>query len=596
MNSTLTPTPKNGFERQYLKHALSDTSSVAPVVPDDAPFNDSQRHWLNGLLTGLSVLARAAAQQQTPPASNNARQTSAAPLTILYGSQSGASEALSKDLRKQAVAIGLAPSVRELNDVGLAELSACERLLIVCSTFGEGDPPDNAAKFFSRIMAADAPRLTGLAYSVCGMGDSSYTHFNKAARDLDARLEALGAMRIAQPAFCDVDHEDDYAAWKKRALSEGPWAGAHGAPAPAAHDTSEPVERYDKNNPFAATVLDVQRLSAPTSAKEVNHIELSLAGSGLSYDVGDALGLWPVNCEGLIDALLRASGLSGREVVTLKTGHVRLRAAMVGGLDLCTLTAKALETLHVPADADTQGMHLLDVIERFGLRPSAQELVDAMRPLQPRLYSISSSPRAHPGEVHLTVAAVRYDAYGRPRKGVASTYLADHCRCGVKVGVYVQKSAHFHLPGEDVPLVMIGPGTGVAPFRAFLEEREARGVPTRNWLFFGDQHAAEDFLYRDQIEQWLSTGVLERFEAAWSRDQPEKVYVQHLMAREGKRLWDWLEAGAAVYVCGDASRMARDVDAALHAVVAEHGRLSAEQAGAYVDRLKQSHRYQRDVY
>ncbi|MEO1235667.1 MAG: sulfite reductase flavoprotein subunit alpha, partial [Planctomycetota bacterium] len=573
----------------------SAPSPLAPVVPADAPFADDQRQWLNGLLTGLTVLARAAHDRGQ---GNTGPDAPAVPLTILYGSQSGNAEALSKDLRKHATAAGFKPDVKELNDLDLADLPGVGRAVIVCSTFGEGDPPDNAQKFFDKLLADDAPALGGLAYSVCGLGDSSYTHFNKSGRDLDARLAELGATRVADFVACDVAYEDDYAEWKTAVFASDEFKVAPGSSAavPADND-AEPAEKYTKNDPFFGTILGVHNLNRPGSAKEVNHVEISLAGSGLEYTVGDALGLWPSNCTGLVQETLDAGGYTGRETVQLKTGPTPLRAALLDRLDLCTVTAKTCEAL-CPGIEPAPGIAVPELLETLDPAPEPQALVDALRPLQPRLYSIASSHHAHPGEVHLTVGAVRYETHGKPRKGVASTFLADRCPFGSRVGVYLQRSAHFHIPPDDVPLIMIGPGTGIAPFRAFLEDRATRfaDTPTRNWLFFGDQHEASDFLYRDEIEAWLDVGVLERFDAAWSRDQAEKIYVQNKMTEHGAELWDWLQQGAAVYVCGDASRMAKDVDAALHQVVETHGQMSAEDAAAYVESLKENHRYQRDVY
>ena len=581
--------------------APGKASPYAPFLPEDAPFSEPQRQWLNGLFTGLTVLARAA-----NGGGNAAKEPEAAttPLLVLYGSQSGTAESLAKNVRKFAGTSGFKPEVKELNAVGLDELAAAEHALILCSTFGEGDPPDNAQKFFERVLADDAPRLEKLHYSVLGLGDSSYTHFNKSSRDLDARLEELGAQRAADAVLCDVAYEDDFDVWKQSVFASEPFAAAAGTSQPPVdHGGSGATERYTKNTPFPATVLEVRPLSGPGSKKEVNHVEISLAGAGpeLAYEVGDALGVWPVNCAQHVNELLAAAGFTGREVVTLKDGPLPLRAALLSKLDVCVVTPKTLEVLGIDAEvSDVEGCHVVDLFERYfpeGTdRPAPQQLAEALRPLQPRLYSISSSPLAHPGEVHLTVGAVRYETHSRARKGVASTFLADRVGCGGQVGVYLQRSAHFHAPPADTPMIMVGPGTGIAPFRAFLEERAAAGEPTENWLFFGDQHEEHDFLYREELAGWLADGVLTRLDLAWSRDAGEKVYVQHLMEKEGAELWSWLERGAAVYVCGDASRMAKDVDAALHRVVAEHGGKTEEEAAAYVDAMKQGHRYQRDVY
>ncbi|BAM04201.1 diflavin oxidoreductase [Phycisphaera mikurensis] len=569
-------------------------SPYAPYVPADAPFSEPQRQWLNGLFTGLSVIARAA----NAGGDGKEPEAPAVPLLVAYGSQSGTAEALSKNVRKFAATSGFQPEVKQLNDVEPAELAGFGHVLLLCSTFGEGDPPDNALKFFDKLMADDAPRLEGLHFSVLGLGDSSYAQFNQSGRDLDARLEALGASRAAEAVLCDVAYEDDFDAWKQSVFASEPFAAAGVGTSQAPVDRGdEAVERYTKSTPFPATLLEVRGLSGPNSKKEVNHVEISLAGSGLDYAVGDALGVWPVNCSEHVSELLAAGGFSGREVVTLKDGPLPLRAALLSKLDVCVVTPKTLEVLNIAAEmSEIEGMHVVDLLERFQPDADAQQLAEALRPLQPRLYSISSSPKAHPGEVHLTVGAVRYETHSRARKGVASTFLADRCGCGAQVGVYLQKSAHFHLPAPEVPLIMCGPGTGIAPFRAFLEERAAAEASGKNWLFFGDQHEADDYLYRDELEAFAAAGVLDRVDLAWSRDGSEKVYVQHLMERAGAELFAWFEEGAAFYICGDASRMAKDVDAALHRVVAEHGGLSEEQAAAYVEKLKGEGRYQRDVY
>ena len=337
-------------------------------------------------------------------------------------------------------------------------------------------------------------------------------------------------------------------------------------------------------------------MSGEDSAKCVNHVEISLAGGGvdLDYAAGDALGVWPVNCPSDVEAMLAAAGLSGRETVTLKAGPAQLRAALTTRLDLATVTPKTCEAFGL--ETAPEGAQVLDVVAAAS-EVSAQQLADGLRPLQPRLYSISSSPKAHPGEVHLTVGEVRYDLNGRACKGVASTYLGERLSEAGMLGVYVQKSAHFHRPSDDeTPLIMIGPGTGIAPFRAFLEEREARGATGKNWLFFGDQHESCDYLYRDQIEAWQASGLLNELSLAWSRDGAEKVYVQTLLEARGAEVFAWLEEGAAIYICGDASRMAVDVEKALLRIIETGAGVDEAGARAYLDQLSSEHRYQRDVY
>ncbi|MEL7175155.1 MAG: flavodoxin domain-containing protein [Pseudomonadota bacterium] len=576
---------------ENLASAIGQTHGTAPAafIAEDAPFDDAQRHWLNGLLSGLQAIANAAGGA----ADAQAEQGTA--LTILYGSQSGNAEALSKDLRKFSKTQGFEATVAGLDDVQVSDLSALNHLLIVAATFGEGEPTDNAVKFVGALMDDGAPTLpASLNFSVLGLGDSSYADFNKTATDIDRRLGELGATRAADPIFCDVDFEDDYAVWRDAAFASDPFKNAAGAAA-----APEPVEAgpaFDKNHPFMATLTTAERLSGETSAKCVNHIELSLAGGGedLNYSVGDALGVWPMNCPDEVDAILTECSFTGKETVMLKSGPASLRAALLTRLDLQTITPKTLEVWNVVKRSDDD--HIIDLLHE-GIALDPQKLADGMRALQPRLYSISSSPKAHPGEVHLTIGEVRYDMYDTDRKGVASTYLGDRLVEGGSIGVYVQKSAHFHIPDDDTqPLIMIGPGTGIAPFRAFLEEREARSAEGKNWLFFGDQHEDCDYLYRAEIDAWRGAGLLDNLSLAWSRDSNEKVYVQTLLKEAGEEVYAWLENGAAIYVCGDASRMAADVDKALRDIIMIHGQKTEAEAAAYVDVLTSSHRYQRDVY
>ncbi|MEM1265546.1 MAG: sulfite reductase flavoprotein subunit alpha, partial [Pseudomonadota bacterium] len=553
--------------------------------PAGSPFTEEQRTYLNGLFAGLHALATAKDEEVV--------QT---PLKVFFASQTGTAEALCKDLRKVSAAKGFAAELAELNATTPADLASARHVLFVAATHGEGEPTDNARSFYEALMAPDCAALpASLNFAVCGLGDSSYPHFNKAARDLDARLAELGATRVAELVACDVDYDSDYAAWRDGVFDAPAFAEAAGAASTAA-PAEPPAPAFDKAHPFMGTLIEARRLSGPGSAKCVNHIEISLCGGGpdLAYEVGDALGVWPLNAFELVDAILEVTGFDGRAVVEIKAGPTTLRQALYSALDLTTLAPKTAEAWGVAPAEDTQ---ILDVLRAGVANLTPQALADGLRPLQPRLYSISSSPKKHPGEVHLTIAEVHYRLNDFDRIGVASTFLGDRLAEGGSVGVYVQRTPHFHLPADDTrPLIMIGPGTGIAPFRAFLEEREMRGATAENWLFFGDQHAAEDDLYSDELTAWTESGLLSRLSLAWSRDGAEKVYVQHLMEAEGARFFEWLEAGAAIYVCGDASRMAADVDRAIHTIVAQHGQTDEAGAKAYVDGLKSAGRYQRDVY
>ncbi|MEL6551600.1 MAG: flavodoxin domain-containing protein [Pseudomonadota bacterium] len=568
--------------QKSLELAMKADAPQVELVGPDAPFDEAKRQWLNGLLTGLSAIAAAA--------KGEGEETPLTEMHILYGSQSGNCEVLAKDLKKFAATQGFGAEIRALNEVSMEELAAMRHVTIIVSTFGDGEPPDNAAKFHAALMAADT-LPPSLNFSVCGLGDTSYAGFNQCAVEIDAQLGALGATRVADLVKCDVDFDDDYAAWKAEVFATEAFSAAAGAASAAPVIDAAVAPAYDKSRPFPATLLACETLSKEGSAKCVNHIEISLAGGGadLDYAAGDALGVVPVNCPGEVQKVLDAAGLTGKESVVLKSGPARLRAALATQLDIVTVTPKTFEALGTDPK---EGVQLLDILGPC----DAQTLVSALRPLQARLYSISSSPKAHPGEVHLTVGEVAYELNDRACKGVASTFLGQRLAEGGMVGVYVQKSAHFHPPADDAtPLIMIGPGTGIAPFRAFLEERAARGATGRNWLFFGDQHEATDFLYRDQLEAWAGQGLCE-LSLAWSRDGAEKVYVQTRLEERGDEVFQWLEEGAAVYVCGDASRMAVDVEKALLRIIAMGLGDDEDAARGYLDAMAASHRYQRDVY
>ncbi|BET65139.1 hypothetical protein ASA1KI_00570 [Opitutales bacterium ASA1] len=572
----------------------------APFIPDSAPFTAEQRAWLNGFFAG--VFSRSGApgisdlkSQISDPGSSAAALQ---PLTILWGSQTGACESLAKRAAKEAGKRGFAATPVDMATFDVARLAAEKHVLVITSTYGDGEPPDNARALHSALGSDSVPSLAGVRFSVCALGDSNYTLFCRAGRDFDSLLEKHGAIRVAPRADCDVDHDAVFAAWLAAALdalsgtSTSSPAALPSAPAP----TSASPSGHTRANPFPAPLLAVRRLNDPASAKEVNHVEFSLEGSGLAYEAGDALGVYPHNCPALVAEILAAVGCDGEEAVPSPVGgsDIPLRRALTEFYDLGKPTSELLATLGIPTGAH----HVIDVLAGAGgiaLKPT--DLVAHLKRLQPRLYSISSSPKAHPGQVHLTVGAVRYDAHGRARKGVCSTFLPERGAALGRIPVFVHANKAFRPPASgDTPMIMIGPGTGIAPFRAFLEERRAIGARGRNWLFFGDQHEASDFLYRDELLAMRDSGLLTRLDLAWSRDQTEKIYVQTRMREATAELWRWLEDGAHVYVCGDASRMAKDVDAALHAIVADAGGKTAEAATDYVYTLRATKRYARDVY
>ena len=597
-----------------------------PYIPSSAPFTPEQRAWLNGYLAGLFAdanLGEPGATSRSP----SAPAKPADPLLVLYGSQSGSAEGLAKKFAKEAATKGFAPRVMELNAAAKLDLTQEARAVIITSTWGDGEPPDNATEFWSHISAEAAPKLANLNYSVLALGDKNYSEFCGAGKKFDERLETLGAKRIHPRVDCDLDYEALAKGWMdsvwpaliatstgSESVASEP-ANSPNGPSPAA-DSPIASTTYSRTNPFPARLITNRKLTGVDSGKDTRHFEISLQDSGLTYEVGDALGVMPQNCPALVDEIIRALGCDGEEGVTEPSGkETSLRSALLRnyqitkpGSSLLQLIAdkagdEELKSLLEPsrkADLDKflYGREVIDVLLRCGAAKFApKEFVGLLAKLQPRLYSISSSPKAHPGEVHLTIAAVRYESHGRARKGVCSTFLADRVEADTPVPVFVQTSHGFRIPADgSKPIIMIGPGTGIAPFRAFLEERRAIGATGKNWLFFGDQKAACDFLYREQLEGMLAEDLLTRLDTAFSRDQAEKIYVQTRMLEQAAELWRWLEDGAHLYVCGDAKRMAKDVDAALHEIIQNAGGKTADEAKAYVAKLKSDKRYQRDVY
>ncbi|HLP09722.1 MAG TPA: sulfite reductase subunit alpha [Opitutaceae bacterium] len=569
------------------------STAAVPFLPDNAPFTPEQRAWLNGFLAGIFSRADSAgAPRAQPPAPT--------PLLIAYGSQTGTCEGLAKRAAKEAKKRGFAPNVRDMAEVTLSTLAQTPAALLITSTYGDGEPPDNAKTLHAALASAGAPRLESLSFSVLAVGDRSYAKFCQCGKDFDARLTALGAKPVAPLVECELGHAAVFAKWLDAALAALPTTEGSARSAvldpPSAMPAEEPEPLYSRENPFPAPVLAVRRLSAVGSAKEVNHIEFSLEGSGLAYEAGDALGVAPLNDPELVADVLAHLGATGDEPVSTPAGERPLRVALTEHLDLGKPAAELLAALKL--DAAAAPHQVLDALAaaRNG-KPAPAAFAATLRPLQHRLYSISSSPKAHAGQVHLTVGAVRYETGGRTRKGVASTFLAERALAADTVRIYVHSNKGFRPPADGaVPAIMVGPGTGIAPFRAFLHERRATGAQGRNWLLFGDQREATDFLYRDELLALRDDGFLTRLDLAWSRDQTAKIYVQNRMLENAASLWSWLEAGAHFYVCGDASRMAKDVHAALLQVVETAGGMTPEAADQYVAALVAAKRYQRDVY
>ena len=570
-------------------------------VPEDAPFSREQREWLNHFFNQVFAAETATAAAPDGPAM---------PVTILVGSQTGNSEGCAKKMAKALKGGRCEPEVIDMAEYDKSRLPKEQCLLVITSTYGDGEPPDNAEALYEFILSEEAPKMENVNFSVLALGDTEYPDFCKCGIDFDTRLEALGANRIYERVDCDVDYDEPFATWRQGVLD------SLGGVSAAVAEIAEPeVIPFGKRNPFPSAILRNFNLNKPESDKETYHVELSLEGSGLEYVAGDALGVFPRNPEEQVDELLGNLPFNVKESVPLPGGgEAPLREALISSYDLRSLTPKFLKNwqarsgspyLRAIVESDDKkvmndfcwGREVIDLVIDYPADFSdAEDFVSSLKKLQPRLYSISSSPNAHPGEVHLTIAIVRYHSHGRQRGGVCSTFLSDRAE-GLKPGVFVQNNKAFRLVEDnDAPIIMVGPGTGMAPFRAFLEERQLRGAKGPNWLIFGNPHRETDFLYEEQLTSLQRDGVLTRLDLAFSRDQAEKVYVQHRMEENGAELWSWLEAGASFYVCGDAARMAKDVDASLHRIAEQHGGKSAEEAADYVKSLKKDKRYQRDVY
>ncbi|MHB1080362.1 MAG: diflavin oxidoreductase [Prosthecobacter sp.] len=540
-----------------------------PVIPDNAPFSTEQRAWLNGFLAGVLNRGSAAAAVASP-------QKAATPLLIAFGSQSGNAESLAKRLAREASGRGFAARAAGLDSLQPADLVKEQNVLLITSTWGEGDMPDNAVSFWDSLnQNGSSPKLDGVQYSILALGDKNYGDtFCLAGKKLDTRLAELGAKRIVDRVDCDVEFDDLAKKWSANAFTV--LSGDSAAASAAVVGAAEVEETgYSKKKPFPAKLIANVPLNTRGSSKDTRHIAFSLTGSDLTYEVGDALGVFVQNCPEVVDAVIAAHAFDPQALVALPDGGTApLREALIKHYEVRNLYGKGPEASLTLA-----------------------AFVENLRKLQPRLYSIASSIKKHENEVHLCVAAVRYSTDGVVHKGVASTFLADRLPLEETTGIYFHAANHFRLPADLArPVIMVGPGTGIAPFRAFLEEREATQASGKNWLFFGDQKRASDFLYHDQIIEWVQKGHLTRLDTAFSRDQEEKIYVQTRMLQAATELWQWLEEGAHFYVCGDAKRMAKDVDDALHSIIQTAGGKTAEEAAAYVNQMKKEKRYARDVY
>ena len=593
----------------------------------NSPFNEEQIKLLNELLPKLTIeqkiwlngyLSASQATQDTLPVAESAPpvvQPVAQELTILYGSQTGNSQGLAEKYASALKAQNVDVTVASLGKFKATNLKKITNLLLIVSTHGEGDPPDQAIQFYEFLHSKRAPKLDHLHYSVLALGDSSYEFFCKTGKDFDEQFAKLGATRIAPRTDCDVDYDDDAAQWfsvvQEKFLQQPTEVVT--SPAQTEQIQASDATTYTRKNPFYAEVLENLNLNGRGSNKETRHIELSIEGANFQFEPGDSIGIQPENDEKLVDALLTALQFDPITEVSVFDETLSVKDALQKKLEITVLSKPVLEKIgaytehpefsKLLEESNTwkdyaKGRDLLDVVEDFApFTWTAQQFVEILRKIPARLYSIASSQKANPDEVHLTIGKVSYETNGRQRLGVCSGSVAERIQIGDTLPIYVHKNPNFSLPeNEDTPIIMIGAGTGVAPYRSFLEEREELGIEGKAWLIFGDQHFVTDFLYQTDWQRWLAAGTLSKMDVAFSRDTDKKVYVQHKLEEQAASFYEWLEQGAVIYVCGDEKTMAADVDATIHHIIEQQGQKTPEEAKAFVNELKQQNRYQRDVY
>lgn len=585
-------------------------SSVFATIPKTAPFSEEdvallnrvvgpasavQRAWLAGFLAGVeSVTGGAEVAQPAAPA------RPAEPLTIVFASESGNSEKLAGDMAKASRKLGFKPTIIDMADLELSSLASAKRLVFIAATWGEGEPPARATRVYNELMGEGAPRLDGVEFGVLALGDTAYAEFCAVGKKIDERLAALGAKRVVDRVDCDLDFAEPAGKWIDGALKTlAPPDAGRGrvievdfSAKPAAAPNTDIVE---------AEITELVNLNSSRSDKETVHLALAFDGPAPAYQPGDSLDLYAENDPAYVDDLLKVAGLSD---------DAKLRAELIASRDVTTLSVKTVETYanstghqyvkQMIADGEVKnwivGRQLVDLIATFPIALDADKLRALTRPLAPRAYSIASSRSEVGDEAHLLISAVRYRSVGRDRKGVASNYVAERLKKGARVRVKLKPNKHFGLPAPDKDIIMVGPGTGVAPFRAFVQERRATAATGKSWLFFGDRQFTHDFLYQLDWQEALKDGALTRMDVAFSRDRPEKIYVQHKIWERRSDLIDWLDKGAHFYVCGDAKAMAKDVRGVLVNAYADVKSLSPEAAEQAVATLEREKRYLQDVY
>ena len=581
-----------------------------------AALNPLQLAWLSGYCWSQAGGQAVQPGIGAPAAAAPAPAAEPLRVAVISASQTGNARKVAAELQQRLAAAGVNAVHAAAADYKPKNIAGEQLALLVTSTQGEGEPPEEALSLYKLLSGKKAPQLSGLKFAVLGLGDSSYPMFCGAGKSFDELLAKLGGERLLERQDCDLEYQAEAAAWLDKivplvgSLAAAPAAAAtgtgnaSGSPAPAA-----PASAYNKANPFPATLLARQKITGRDSEKDVRHIEIDLSGSGLQYRAGDALGVWFENDPAVVDEILAAVSLKGDEPVNAGGQGKTVREALLHDWEIGLNTPQFVqgyaeisgnpELKQAAADASAYAAAnpIAGIVSQYPAALTAEQLAGLLRPLAPRLYSISSAPEEVGEEVHLTVGVLRYEHNGISRTGAASDFLGERLEEEGSVRVFVEENPRFRLPeNSDTPVIMIGAGTGVAPFRAFMQQRAANGDSGKNWLIFGNQHFTQDFLYQTEWQGWAKDGLLNKYDFAWSRDQEEKIYVQHKIREEAAELWQWLQQGAHIYVCGDASRMAKDVEQALLDTIAEQGGLSADDADEYLDNLRQEGRYQRDVY
>ncbi|RYU45235.1 assimilatory sulfite reductase (NADPH) flavoprotein subunit [Aliivibrio finisterrensis] len=607
---------------------LKELSALASPLNDQqigqlqlaaSELSPQQLAWVSGYFWGVSQTSGAAQPINQAAAAAAVSSEPAGKLSIIYASQTGNAKGVAEALKEEASAAGIAVELFDASDYKGKNLAKETHVIIVASTNGEGEAPDNAIELHEFLQSKKAPKLDNLKYAVIGLGDSSYEFFCQTGKDFDAYLSKKGATPFLERIDLDVDYEAPAAEWRKQALEKvketlatGDYSNNGQVVQLPVGQAAHSVSQYTKQNPYTATLLASQKITGRDSGKDVRHIEIDLEGSGLTYQPGDALGVWFENSPELAAAILKQVSLTGEEPVDVDGEQISLQKALVEKYEITSANpqqvvaftelsgSKKLEKLTADKDKLRQyagNTQVIDLLSEKKTKLTAEQLVGLLRRLTPRLYSIASSQTEVDEEVHLTVGVVEYQQGDESRFGGASSFLSHRLEEGDEVKVFIEHNNNFKLPQDDnVPVIMIGPGTGIAPFRSFVQERDNRDAEGKNWLFFGDRTFTQDFLYQVEWQKYLKSGVVNQLDVAFSRDQQEKVYVQHRILEHSAQVWQWLQDGAYIYVCGDATRMAKDVHEALITIVEQQGKKNREEAEQFVNDLRKAKRYQRDVY